>query len=84
MGNGGVAPPFLNWALGGVKWSASRPCRVTPRKRAPCIHCTGDKVGPRSWSGRYREEKNLLPLPGIGPRFLGRPARSLIAISTEL
>jgi hypothetical protein len=39
---------------------------------------------PQSWAGRYGEGKNLLPLPGIKPRLLGRPARSLVAIPTEL
>jgi hypothetical protein len=28
-------------------------------------------------------EKDLLPFPGIEPRFLGRPARNLVAIPTE-
>jgi hypothetical protein len=30
------------------------------------------------WYGRCREEKNLLSLPGIELRFLGRPVHSLI------
>jgi hypothetical protein len=30
------------------------------------------------------EEKNLFPLPGSDPQFLGRPAYSLVIISTEL
>jgi hypothetical protein len=40
--------------------------------------------GPQSWSGRYKEENNLLPIPGIKSRLLGRPARSLVPIPTEL
>jgi hypothetical protein len=40
--------------------------------------------GPQSWSGRYVEEKNLLPLAGIQPRLLGCPVRSLVPIPTEL
>jgi hypothetical protein len=36
--------------------------------------------GPQSLSGRFREEKNLLLLPGIEPRFPGRSAR----VPTEL
>jgi hypothetical protein len=39
---------------------------------------------PQSLSGRYAEEKNLFPLPGIESRFLGRPARSLVATPIEL
>jgi hypothetical protein len=37
--------------------------------------------GPHSWCGRYGEERNLLPLLGIEPRFLDSLARSLVAIS---
>jgi hypothetical protein len=29
----------------------------------------------------YGEKKNLFPLPGIEPQFLGRPARSLIFLA---
>jgi hypothetical protein len=35
-----------------------------------------------SWSGRFWEANNLLPLPGTGT--LDRPARSLVTIPTEL
>jgi hypothetical protein len=35
-------------------------------------------------SGRYSKEKNLLLLPAVKPRYLGRPARSLVAVPTEL
>jgi hypothetical protein len=41
-------------------------------------------AGLRSRSGLYGEEANLLPLPGIEPQLLGRPARSLIATQTGL
>jgi hypothetical protein len=34
--------------------------------------------------GRYGEEKYLLALPGIEPRFLAPPPRSLIAILREV
>ena len=30
-----------------------------------------------------KQEKNLLPVPGIELQFLGRPARSLVTIPTE-
>jgi hypothetical protein len=39
---------------------------------------------PQDLYGYYGEEKNLLPLPEIEPRFLGRPARSLVDVPTEL
>jgi hypothetical protein len=55
------------------RWvSASRPYRFTPEKYPPVLF------------GRCDEEKNLFPLPGIEPRFFGRPARSLVTIVTEL
>jgi hypothetical protein len=40
--------------------------------------------GPQSPPGRYGDVKNLLPLQGIEPLLLGRPARSLAVIPTEL
>jgi hypothetical protein len=39
---------------------------------------------PQSRSGRYGEDRNLLPLPGIEPEVFGRPARSIVTILTEL
>jgi hypothetical protein len=40
--------------------------------------------GLQSQTGRCGEEKILLHLPGIEPRFLGRLARNVVAIPTEL
>lgn len=40
--------------------------------------------GPQRWSGHFVEEKNLLSLPGIEPRFLVRPARNLVTVPTML
>jgi len=40
---------FLTSALDGDEWSASRPCRFTPRGRAPGIQWIGVWVGP--WTG---------------------------------
>jgi hypothetical protein len=40
--------------------------------------------GPQSRSGRYGEEKNPFPVPGIDSRYLGRPCLSLVTIPTEL
>jgi hypothetical protein len=39
--------------------------------------------GPQTWSGRYREEKSILPLTRIEHRLLGRLARSLVAPQTK-
>jgi hypothetical protein len=38
----------------------------------------------QSRSGGCDEEKYIFPLPGIKLRFLGRPARSVVTIPTEL
>jgi hypothetical protein len=43
--SGGIAQLFLNLALEGGVWSASRPGRLYPRER-PGTHCTGGWVGP--------------------------------------
>ena len=36
---------------------------------------------PQNRSGRFGEEKNLLPLPRIEPRFFGRPARNKVNVT---
>jgi hypothetical protein len=61
---------LINVKGGRVKWGARK-----------VYH--GRRVG-QAWSKRYMGDKNLLSLPGIEPRHLGRPARGLVAISTEL
>jgi hypothetical protein len=38
----------LTSALDGPKWSASRPCRFTPRERAPGTHWIEGCVSPRA------------------------------------
>jgi hypothetical protein len=58
--------------LDGGEWSASRPGRFTSRKDPRYL--LDRRV---SRSGRCREEKYLLSLPGIEHKFLYRPARSL-------
>jgi hypothetical protein len=37
--------PLFSSALDGVECSGSRPGHVTHAKRAPGVHCTGDKAG---------------------------------------
>jgi hypothetical protein len=68
-GSGGIAPSFLASALNGSELS------VTQYRRL-------DRFQIRS--ARYGEVQNIFTMPGIEPRLLGRPARSLIAIPTEL
>jgi hypothetical protein len=64
------------WQTADGHWSASGPYRFTPRVKAP-VRTDGHQE--RSDS---RSEQSTPFLPGIGPRFLGRPARSLVTNST--
>jgi hypothetical protein len=62
---------------------------VSGRLLAPTIYPQRNSLysrlgGPQRRSGRYREEKNILPLPRIEPRLPVCPARRLVAIPTEL
>jgi hypothetical protein len=49
---------FLNPALKGSVWSASRPGRLYPQERAPGTHCTGGWVGPKAGRAQMVEEKS--------------------------
>jgi hypothetical protein len=62
----------LTSALDGSEWSSSRPGHFILW------------LEPQSRYGWCSEERNLLALPGIEPRFNCWPARALVAISTEL
>jgi hypothetical protein len=70
-----MAPPFLNMALDGGEWSASRPGRFTPGERAPYTHWIGGWVGPRAGMDDV-DDRKFLTLPGLEHRPLGRAARS--------
>jgi hypothetical protein len=56
------------------EWPASRPCRFTPRERAPGTHWIGSWVDPRANLDDL-EKRKLLTIPGLELRPLGRPAR---------
>ena len=63
--------------------------RVTPRllyncEKWPGTHWTRGLVRSSGTSGRFGQEVNPLPLSGIEPRFLGRLARGVVTILTEL
>jgi hypothetical protein len=45
MGSGGIAPPFLTSALDGLEWSASRPGRFTPSRKAAGTQWIGGWMG---------------------------------------
>jgi hypothetical protein len=63
----------LTSALVGGEWSASRPGRFNPGERAPCTHCIGECVGPRT--GLDDVEKRQISGLELRPP-LPRPARS--------
>jgi hypothetical protein len=69
---------FLTYELGG----ASRPGHFTLGEGAPfpLDRRMGEAL---SRSGRWVEERNLLLLTEIEPRFLGRLVRSLVPVPTE-
>jgi hypothetical protein len=69
-------------ALDRDEWPGARPGRFKPwgkKLQYPLDTRLGES---QNLSGRYGEEKNFLPLPGIEPRPLGRPSRTLAAIPT--
>jgi hypothetical protein len=66
---------FLTSALAGGEWSASHPCRFTPRERAPGTHWIGSWVSPRAGLDDV-EKRKFLTLPGLDLRPLNRAARS--------
>jgi hypothetical protein len=66
---------FSTSALDGAEWSASRPGRALAPRKGPA-HCTGGWLGPRAGLDTEARGKILSPLPGIEPRFPGRPGRS--------
>jgi hypothetical protein len=52
-------------------------------KQVSITHCAGGWVGPKAGL-HFIGKRSMLPLRGIKPGFLGRPARGLVAILTEL
>jgi hypothetical protein len=76
QGSGGTAQPFLASAIDGGEWLASRLCRFTPGERAKGGHWTGARGGSQGRSRRCGEDKNLLRLLRIEPKYLDRPAYS--------
>jgi hypothetical protein len=53
-----------------------------PEDRNPGTHGTEVWVGPKVGLDTLDKRKNLLPLQEIEPRFLGRPASSIVATPT--
>jgi hypothetical protein len=82
--SGSIAPPFLTSALDAGERSPSRACRSTPEEKDPPVPILWEAGWDPEPVVYVMEEKDLLTLPVIEPWHLSRPARSLIAILTEL
>jgi hypothetical protein len=72
---------FLTSILDGIEWSDSRPGRFTPFEKSPGTHWIGDWVGHRVGLGAVVRRENPI---SCCESNLGRPARSLVTILTEL
>jgi hypothetical protein len=81
-----IVPPFLTWALVEVTdyVISLTGLRLNLQGNMPQYSLCRRLCWPQSLCGRYGEEESLLPLPGIDPQLLGRPAHSLVAAPTEL
>jgi hypothetical protein len=64
-GSGGIVPPFLISALGGGKWSVSRPGHFTPRKITAGTHWIEVWLGLRSGLDAVEKRKKILPCPEL-------------------
>jgi hypothetical protein len=76
-----LAPNILNFSI------EKGECSALPLGRS-FSRATPGTYWIRIWwvpepAGQFEEEYNMLPLPGIEPRLVGVPARSLVAIPSE-
>jgi hypothetical protein len=61
MGSECIDPHFLDLALAGGEWSASRPDRFTPVERALGTHWIGGYMDPRVSADDVEKRKFLIP-----------------------
>jgi hypothetical protein len=54
-----LSPPFLTLARDGGEWSASRPCRFTPKVKALGTHWIGGWAGTRAGLGPVQKRKKI-------------------------
>jgi hypothetical protein len=67
-----------------TRWVVSfAPWPLYPRVKSPRYLLDMRLGGPQRRSGRCEENKNILPLLKMEPRFLGLPVHSLVAILTS-
>jgi hypothetical protein len=80
----GIVPLILTSALDGDAWSASRSLPLYPQENSLRHPLHRKLKGTESRSGRYGEQKNLLPLSEMEPRLLDRAVSSLVTISSDV
>jgi len=70
-GGAGKAPQLLNISINTEVSDQFHAQAALPMGKDLHNILTRKLSGPYSWSGHFREEKNLLPLPETEPQFLG-------------
>jgi hypothetical protein len=70
-GSAGTAPQILNISINTEVSDQFHAQAALPMGKDLQNTLTRKLGGPHSWSGHFREEKNLLPLPETKPQFLG-------------
>jgi hypothetical protein len=81
-GSGSIAPPFLTAALHGVVSFTHLP--LYRRGKSPRYPFDRRLGGPQSRSGRCGGVKNVIPLPGFEPGYVGHPACSIVVVPGEV
>jgi hypothetical protein len=79
-GSGGKAPAFMTSALGGSKWSSSRPNSFTPREPSPSTDCIEGSMVSRAGLDALKNRKISYPYRESNPDI----SVSSLAIPTEL
>ena len=74
VGSEGVVPFILNICAEWSEWLALHLGHFTPQENRSWHPLNRRPAGPQSGSGLTEEDIIFLPLPGIAPPFLGRPA----------
>jgi hypothetical protein len=81
---GGIAPLILNRHEMMASGQFDAPAALRPGDKAPGTHSTRCWLDPKEGQSTSEKRKNLLPLPRMETRFLGRIIRGLVTMSTEL
>jgi len=78
--NGGTVARIPKLSTRSGEWWVSYNIPFTPREKKLRYQFNKNLSGFHDLSGRCVEENGLFPLPGIEPRFLGRPSPNLVPI----